>query len=226
MGKVVLVPPTIEFDKLVAPYGGRYTGLNRTYPATVTNSLPTLGDDYVTKTELSTLLVTTVSVSIPEPNTDIFREDALQHFVNYYNLGRLRHSKRPRTTGSWMGWDLRADQIAHTFWDFQEIEELTSTLKGDLLLQPGEEKWKFHGTHPDDAGIIPQLFFRAKKYQFKIRALGSDLKEELHNWLDKHVTEYDFEPNMNPTIYIRNETEAAHFKLKWVGENIFGPLGS
>jgi hypothetical protein len=210
MGKIILVPAQVQMQRISGQYGSTLTGAHKTYPVMLH------GDD------ANRMFA---DVTIPEPQVELYLEDNLPRYSSYFMMGRLGVSNRKQPTGSWMGCSVPKEQLGHAFWDHLELETLVEPLKGDVLVQVGDDTWHIHATHPDDSAIIPTIFHRTKKFKFQIlnHWQRRDRVDEIIEWVRLHTTDFDADKDRG-VVYIRDETEATHFKLKWVGpDEVAGP---
>ena len=213
MGKIVLVPAAVQFETVVPATGGRFSGTQRIYPVMLHSDN---GNNL------------RAEVMIQEPTQAFFREDPFPRFSSFFNIGRMRVGRRTKPQAGALGWDMRAEDIAHAFWDHDELVGLIADFAGDVYLQIEDDKWKFQSTHPDDTSRIPQVLSRRKKHRFQASIRSK--YDEITPWLYEN-TKGDFDMDTNTgAIYIREEAEAAHFKLRWEGEGagagVIGPIGS
>lgn len=119
---------------------------------------------------------------------------------------------------------LTLDAVNEKFWDKQELIDIVKAFAGDLLLQicPAEARWNFAVADQVDASALQQLMMHQKSHKFEV---DPNLRPLVKPWLTEHVTEFDHicDSRTNTTtkdaIFIRNDVEAIHFKMRWFGKS-------
>jgi hypothetical protein len=207
MGKVILVPPPSNKQYLKAnpSFGNTNSGVFMNFPVMFT-------PNYDGNSGLN------ATVSIPMPVTEVECYDPMQAYMRFYNFT----SKRERGCGYMIH---HVYDIEKTFWGHGEIEEIATSMYGDLLVQidegnGGNNSWNFMACDYKDYKIVAEFPSRKKSHRFEISKL---LRKEIQVWISENVKDdYDFYENAgwlatNDEYFIKDDVEAIHFKMKWFG---------
>ena len=218
MGKVILVPPSINFETHKHDGTNNYGSGADTHM--VQGSIPNAGGPLLSAAG-------GLFVNIPRPRVDFHFHDPMLAFSSYYSLGNISpHRFAGRRTAATPGMfnPLTLTQVNYNFWDYLEIEELARTLVGDLLVQIDEknDKWNFGGNVLEDHQKIIARIYSAKSHCIRGK-MSRDDAEEMKDWMSEHCSVWDlFVDNFGRaegavTAFIRDDKEAVHFKLRWYG---------
>ncbi len=211
MGKVILVPPPVRLSIPVPQDSSKFQGMMRSHPVQFMNS----GDGM------------SGMVMIQDPKEDMVMIDPMFTYGDYYGLngsyGGSRVSSRIHQSSA-MIHSMEATQVVHAFWDHRDLEEQIESFIGDVLVQIDNQsrewsrRWNFSVLDMRDSQALQMMMGRRKNHRIEVH---EEFRDECIKWMRENCTEYDyfdksFKP-MHDTYYIRDDTEAIHFKMKWYG---------
>ena len=234
MGKVVFVPPQqLTSLPIHMPYGAP----TKSYPVMIYPTVPSLDP------ALSTLQG---SVQIPEPSTTLQIYDPLFTYLAFYSLSHHRHHGLIHSVSSseipklfWSHAEIEAiAEVQHGDLLVQINDGSSTFFRGP---EPPEgvnsmsvsQHWVFALTDTRDA-LCNSLAIRLatrKKHMFSI---DMELREQVRAWLKEHATEHQLfelgnvhnpygwgsQQNGKDEVFIRDDLEAIHFKMRWSGQEI------
>jgi hypothetical protein len=214
LGKVILVPPQFNFE---IP--------NRTSDMTLAVSFSNSYSIYQPSSS-STYYPTppiTASVTVPATQWHYDVIDPLGDYASYFEMGfkgqNNRKSKRKKHP-SVLVRSIDTLLLERMFWDHEDLEQFVEPWEGDLLLQVGKTRWSFCCTDVIDVKKLETLNTRQKNHRL---ITPSQLRKEIYAWLCNNAQEFDMyevpdvRENTFDEIFIKDDAEAIHFKMKWTG---------
>jgi hypothetical protein len=236
VGQVRLIPPMVSFQRTYQNSGmGFPNGQGVVYPVQFA-PFPVYsggsGGGYVPNESSS--LHAHVTVPIQTIVEELY--NPVQAAVELYGLGYLRDSQKIVRKTKRVQFDpvfhsVSGIGIGHMFWDFQDIEDYVKSWVGDLLVTINTNnmsgnsisqnaQWGFCVTRSEDTQRLQDMLVRRKSLNFQCAA---SLRAKYVEWLDQNTTEYEFiedcskDFDKEDLLYIRSDTEAVHFKMRWFG---------
>jgi hypothetical protein len=225
MGKVILVPAMSRFEIPVPANGGQFTGMSHVYP--VQMNMTSGYNDVVAGVQSHVLAA---SVTIQDPKTEYHYHDPMLSYAAFYSFsgssGGTNITSRALGGASPLIHRVDATMVPRMFWDHTEIEDIVhERFHGHLLVQINNQSsdyrepstWNFCAADGRDNAALSDMLTRRKSNKLESH---KGLRTEVAAWLRANATDYDLfdaahfaEPN--DEVYIRNATEAIHFKMKW-----------
>jgi hypothetical protein len=211
LGSVILVPPSMRFDTPDTSFG----------PSSQHQIVP------VQFAGQSSMLSATIT--LPQPKVMNQMYDPMWSYMAFHGMsGRPRVSNRTMNSSP-MVHSMEAMAVNKAFWGHAELVEIVKGFHGDLLLQietqltdqygnSNTSRWNFSATDIRDIEAVTGFVGRQKSCRI---VTHKEYRGEITDWLRSQCTEYDlFEASTwlhEDEVYIRDDTEAIYFKMKWFG---------
>lgn len=208
MGNVVIVPPTTVVTR---PVGTEMT------PVVFSPRHPT-GDDG------QNLYASVSQTKIVEMNHDPMAHYSSLINFGYWQVGAKMQDKAPSGVSQPM--TISYGDLRKKFWDFAEIRDFVRTnFEADLLVQYYENTgmWAFFTCCSADYAVWNVRLSQHKAVEF---ALDYRLKSKIEQWLRTECGIFDlmvvhgYGSNHSIRVYIKDDDEALHFKLRWYGVDV------